>query len=94
MGHIIFWFLLTIVFYWANWLVVNCVENTEFFLDASKKVGIEINVCENWIYILMSLEQRREQTHNLMIIDKSSENMKKSIFGKDSKKSKMHLWIN
>lgn len=43
MGHITFWFLLMILFYWANAFVVNCKENAEFLLDASKKVGIEIN---------------------------------------------------
>jgi hypothetical protein len=43
MGHITFWFLLIILFYWANAFVVNRKENAEFLLDASKKVSIEIN---------------------------------------------------
>lgn len=32
-----------ILFYWANAFAVNCEEYTEFLLDASKKVGVEIN---------------------------------------------------
>jgi len=43
MGHITFWFLLILV-HWANAFLVNCEENTEFLLDACKKLGIETNV--------------------------------------------------
>jgi len=31
------------LFYWANAFVVNCEENTESLLGASKKDGLEIN---------------------------------------------------
>ena len=43
MGHMNFWFLSMILFYWTNAFVVKCEEKPEFLLDASKKVDIEIN---------------------------------------------------
>jgi hypothetical protein len=49
-------------------------KNTEFFIDAKKKVGLEVNT-EQSKYMLLSRHQNAGQNHDIKISDRSFENM-------------------
>jgi hypothetical protein len=51
-------------------------ENTEALLEASRDAGLEVNT-EKIRYMVMSYHQNEGQDHNLLITNKSFENMAK-----------------
>jgi hypothetical protein len=65
----------------------NIKKNTETLIDASKEIGLEINV-EKTKYMLPSLEQNAGQNRDIKIANRSFENVSVQIFGNDSNKSK------
>jgi hypothetical protein len=60
-------------------------KNTEIVIDASKEVGLEINV-EETKYILLSRHLNVGQNWDIKISDRSFENVTVQIFGDDSNK--------
>jgi hypothetical protein len=62
-------------------------KNTETLIDASKEVGLEINV-EKTKYMLLSRHQNVGQNRNIKIANRSFENVTVHIFADDSNKSK------
>jgi hypothetical protein len=63
-------------------------KNTETLIDASKEVGLEINV-EKTKYMLLSCQQNVVQNRDMKIANRSFENVSQvQIFGDDSNKSK------
>jgi hypothetical protein len=56
---------------------INAIKkSTETLLEASKKVGLEVNT-EKAKYMVTSCHQNVGQYHNLLIANKSFENMTK-----------------
>jgi hypothetical protein len=49
-------------------------KNTEALIDASKEVGLEVNT-EKTKYMLTSLHQNTQQSHNIEIASRSFENV-------------------
>jgi hypothetical protein len=62
-------------------------KNTETLIDASKKVGLEVNV-KKTKYMLLSCHQNVGQNRDVKIANRSFENVSVQIFGDDSNKSK------
>jgi hypothetical protein len=52
----------------------NIKKNTERLIDASKEVGLEINI-EKTKYMLLSCYQNAGQDRNIKIVDRSLENV-------------------
>jgi hypothetical protein len=56
---------------------INAIKkNTEALLDASREVGLEVNT-EKTKYMVMSYHQSAEQYHNLLVANRSFENVTK-----------------
>jgi hypothetical protein len=49
-------------------------KNTEALLEASREVGLEINTEKTW-YMVVSSHQNAGKNHNLLIANKSFENV-------------------
>jgi hypothetical protein len=60
--------------------IVTIKKNTETFIDASKKVGLEINIEKNK-YILLSHHQNAGQYCDIKIASRTFENVKVQTFG-------------
>jgi hypothetical protein len=62
-------------------------KNTETLIDASKEVGLEVNL-EKMKYKLVSRDQNAGQTREIKIGNRSFETVTVQVFGNDSNKSK------
>jgi hypothetical protein len=61
--------------------------HTQTLIDASKEVGLEVNV-EKSKYMLVSRDQNAGQNREIKIENRSFENVSVQVFGNDSNKSK------
>jgi hypothetical protein len=68
-------------------------KNTESLIDASKEIGLEINV-EKTKYTLISRHQNVGQNRDIKIANRSFENVSVQIFGDDCNKSNFDLGGN
>jgi hypothetical protein len=68
-------------------------RNAETLNDASKEVGLQINV-EKTKYMLLSPRQNAGQNQDMRIANRSFENVSAQIFGDDSNKSKFDSRAN
>jgi hypothetical protein len=62
-------------------------RNTETLIDASKEVGLEVNV-EKTKYVLVSRDKNAGQTRDIEMQTDYLNFVTVQVFGKDSKKSK------
>jgi hypothetical protein len=62
-------------------------KNTQTLIDASKEVGLEVNV-EKTKYMLVSRDQNAGQNREIKIGNRSFENVSVQVFGNDCNKSK------
>jgi hypothetical protein len=73
---------------------INIIKkNTETLLEASRKVGLEINT-EKTKYMITPHHKNAGQHHNLLNASKSSKCSKVETFGNNSNRSKLHSQRN
>jgi hypothetical protein len=79
MGHISFWLMP------SN--IETIKKNTYILIDASKEVGLEINV-EKTKYMLVSHDQNADHNQDIQIANRVFKHVTVQIFGNDRNKSK------